>query len=222
MLDSALRTEADAAMLVLDYPSEFTGERKECDLLLELYCAALQRHGKTGFVTSAFPELLPAHARERLHAQGVAALQGVEDGLAAWGRIAGYQRNRHALLALGESALVPLCPQALEGEGRLLNEWDSKQALKAFGLPTPNGVLTTPDKALKAAETLGYPLVLKAVSAQCRAVLEVQRHGTGLGLVWQLSADRFEYQRIAQGFCVLQGLVRRAQYAVGRRQAKGF
>jgi acyl-CoA synthetase (NDP forming) len=166
MLDSALRTEADAAMLVLDYPSEFTGERKECDLLLELYCAALQRHGKTGFVTSAFPELLPAHARERLHAQGVAALQGVEDGLAAWGRIAGYQRNRHALLALGESALEPLCPQALEGEGRLLNEWDSKQALKAFGLPTPNGVLSTPDKALKDAETLGYPLVLKAVSAQ--------------------------------------------------------
>ncbi|MBV7575284.1 acetate--CoA ligase family protein [Pseudomonas sp. PDM32] len=166
MLDGALRTETDAAMLVLDYPSEFTGERKECDLLLELYCAALQRHGKTGFVTSAFPELLPAHARERLHAQGVAALQGVEDGLAAWGRIAGYQRNRQALLALGESALVPLCPHALEGEGRLLNEWDSKQALKAFGLPTPNGVLSTPEQALKDAESLGYPLVLKAVSAQ--------------------------------------------------------
>lgn len=166
MLDSALRTEADAAMLVLDYPAEFTGERKECDLLLELYCAALQRHGKTGFVTSAFPELLPAHARERLHAQGVAALQGVEDGLAAWGRIAGYQRKRQALLALGESALVPLCPQALDGEGRLLNEWDSKQALRAFGLPTPNGVLSTPQSALKDAGSLGYPLVLKAVSAQ--------------------------------------------------------
>jgi len=166
MLDSALRTEADAAMLVLDYPAEFTGERKECDLLLELYCAALKRHGKSGFVTSAFPELLPAHARERLHAQGVAALQGVEDGLAAWGRIAGYQRNRQALLALGESALEPLCPQALHGEGLLLNEWDSKQALKAFGLPTPNGALSTPANALKDAETLGYPLVVKAVSAQ--------------------------------------------------------
>lgn len=165
MLDSALRTEANAAMLVLDYPAEFTGERKECDLLLDLYCKALVRHGKTGFVTSAFPELLPPHARERLHAQGVAALQGVEDGLAAWGRIAGYQRKRQALLALGESALVPLCPQALEGEGQLLNEWDSKQALRAFGLPTPNGVLSTPVNALKDAEALGYPLVLKAVSA---------------------------------------------------------
>ncbi|MDZ5431868.1 acetate--CoA ligase family protein [Pseudomonas fluorescens] len=165
MLDSALRTEADAAMLVLDYPAQFTGERKECDLLLDLYCKALVRHGKTGFVTSAFPELLPPHARERLHAQGVAALQGVEDGLGAWGRIAGYQRKRQALLALGESALVPLCPQALVGEGQLLNEWDSKQALRAFGLPTPNGVLSTPDNALKDAEAAGYPLVLKAVSA---------------------------------------------------------
>ncbi len=166
MLDSALRTEADAAMLVLDYPAEFTGERKECDLLLELFCAALTRHGKTGFVTSAFPELLPAHARERLHTQGVAALQGVEDGLAAWGRIAGYQRNRQALLALGESVLVPHCPQALEGEGRLLNEWDSKKALRAFGLQTPNGVLSSPDAALSDANALGYPLVLKAVSSQ--------------------------------------------------------
>ncbi|WP_131108237.1 acetate--CoA ligase family protein [Pseudomonas sp. Sample_10] len=166
MLDSALRTEADAAMLVLDYPAEFTGERKECDLLLDLFCKALVRHGKTGFVTSAFPELLPAHAREHLHAQGVAALQGVEDGLAAWGRIAGYQRNRRALLELSESALVPLCPQALTGEGELLNEWDSKQALRVFGLPTPNGVLSSPANALKDAEALGYPLVLKAVSAQ--------------------------------------------------------
>ncbi|MGZ7459423.1 acetate--CoA ligase family protein [Pseudomonas sp. Ma2-10] len=166
MLDSALRTEADAAVLVLDYPSEATGERKECDLLLELYCSALTRHGKIGFVTSAFPELLPASARERLHVRGVAALQGVEDGLAAWGRIAGYQQNRQALLALGESALVPICPRALEGEGQLLDEWQSKQALRAFGLPTPQSLLSTPGDVLTAANSLGYPLVLKAVSAQ--------------------------------------------------------
>jgi len=165
MLDTALRTEADAAMLVLDYPAEFTGERKECDLLLELFCSALTRHGKTGFVTSAFPELLPAHARERLHAQGVAALQGVEDALAAWGRIADYQDNRRALLSRGESILVPLCPQALEQHGQSLDEWDSKQALRAFGLTTPAGVLSTPERAIADAKVLGYPLVLKAVSA---------------------------------------------------------
>lgn len=166
MLDSALRSDADTAMLVLDYPAEFTGERKECDLLLGLYCDALERHGKIGFVTSAFPELLPASARERLHARGIAALQGVEDGLAAWGRIVAYQRNRQRLLALGESALVPLCPQALSGQAQLLDEWQSKQALRVFGLPVPAGVLSTPAQALKDAESVGYPLVLKAVSAQ--------------------------------------------------------
>ena len=165
MLDTALRTDADAAMLVLDYPSESTGERKECDLLLELFCAALVRHGKTGFVTSAFPELLPAHARERLHAQGVAALQGVEDGLTAWSRIAHYQARRSALLAGGEAALAPICPDASLGSGRLLDEWQSKQALRPFGLPLPEARLCRPEQALDEARSLGYPLVLKVVSA---------------------------------------------------------
>lgn len=166
MLDSALRTETDAALLVLDYPSEASGERQECDLLLELYCAALKRHGKRGFVASAFPELLPASARERLHAHGVPALQGVEEGLAAWGWIAGYQQRRGLLLKRGESALVPICPQALEGEGQVLDEWQSKQALRAVGLSVPTGVLSTPHDALSAAADLGFPLALKAVSAQ--------------------------------------------------------
>ncbi|MBH3470031.1 acetate--CoA ligase family protein [Pseudomonas putida] len=166
MLDSTLSGAADAAMLVLDYPAAFTGERKECDLLLALYCDALERHGKIGFVTSAFPELLPASARERLHARGIAALQGVEDGLAAWGRIVAYQRNRQRLLEQGEAARVPLCPQAVTGEGRLLDERQAKQALRAFGLPVPAGVLSTPERAVVDAARVGYPLVLKAVSAQ--------------------------------------------------------
>ncbi|WP_343586500.1 acetate--CoA ligase family protein [Pseudomonas sp.] len=166
MLDSTLSGAADAAMLVLDYPAAFTGERKECDLLLALYCDALERHGKIGFVTSAFPELLPACARARLHARGIAALQGVEDGLAAWGRIVAYQRNRQRLLEQGEATRVPLCPQAYAGESRLLDEWQSKQALRAFGLPVPAGVLSTPERAVADAARVGYPLVLKAVSAQ--------------------------------------------------------
>lgn len=62
--------------------------------------------------------------------------------------------------------MLPIAPHALEGNGQLLDEWQSKQALQAFGLPTPRGVLTTPGEALDAANTLGYPLVLKAVSAR--------------------------------------------------------
>ncbi|KPA91145.1 acyl-CoA synthetase (NDP forming) [Pseudomonas asplenii] len=166
MLDTALRTPADAALLVLDYPAEFTGERQECDLLLELYCQALERHGRTGFVASAFPELLPASARERLHAHGVAALQGVEDGLAAWARIAHYRSRREGLLADGQAALVPICPPATAGSGHLLDEWQSKQALRPFGLPLPQARIGHPQQALLEAGSLGYPLVLKVVSAE--------------------------------------------------------
>ncbi|WP_460142084.1 acetate--CoA ligase family protein [Pseudomonas sp. S2_E01] len=164
MLETALRSPADAALLVLDYPAEFTGERKECDLLLDLFCQGLERHGKVGFVTSAFPELLPASARERLHGQGVAALQGVEDGLAAWARIAHYRARRDVLLDDGESSLALLCPQAVQGRGCLLDEWQSKQALRPFGLPLPDARLCRPDQALEQARSLGYPLVLKVVS----------------------------------------------------------
>jgi len=50
------------------------------------------------------------------------------------------------------------------GERVALDEWQSKQALKAFGLPLPEARLCTPDSACQAAETLGYPLALKVVS----------------------------------------------------------
>lgn len=62
--------------------------------------------------------------------------------------------------------MIPLCPQALQDPGFPLNEWDSKQALRAFGLTTPTGILSTPEHAIADALTLGYPLVLKAVSAE--------------------------------------------------------
>ena len=203
MLDTALRTPADAALLVLDYPAEDSGERPQCDLLLELYCAALTRHGKSGFVASAFPELLPASARERLHGHGVPALQGVEDGLAAWGRIAGYRQRRQQLLDLGEAVLVPFCPLALHGQGQLLDEWQSKQALHAYGLPTPTALLSTPEQALVAAQQLGYPLVLKAVSAELP-------HKTEAGAVALNLADATALQD-----ALLQMRQRIAEYAPG-------
>jgi len=48
----------------------------------------------------------------------------------------------------------------------LLDEWQSKQALKAFGLPLPRAALSTPAQAREAAADVGFPLALKVVSAQ--------------------------------------------------------
>ncbi|WP_339907395.1 acetate--CoA ligase family protein [Pseudomonas guineae] len=232
MLDSVLRSPADAALLVLDYPDEASGERPQCDLLLELYCAALARHGKSGFVASAFPELLPASARERLHAQGVAALQGVEDGLAAWGRIAHYQQRRTALLARGESALTPICPQALIDNGQLLDEWQAKQALSAFGLPLPQGQLSTPQQAVETAQALGYPLVLKVVSADLPHKTEAGGVALNLGnaeaLQTALDSMRDSVKRYAPDVAFDQVLLERmapaplAELIVGIKRENGF
>lgn len=165
LFDQMLVSNADAALLVLDYPAEDTGERAECDMILDIFCAALKRHDKPGLVASAFPELLPASARERLHAHGVAALQGVEDALAAWSRVAGYRQRRDILLARGEVALPLLPSRVSQGQGRLLDEWDSKQALRAYGLPVPQALVSNPERVFEDADRLGYPLVLKVLSA---------------------------------------------------------
>jgi len=168
MLDGALQADnADAVLLVLDYPSEQSGERFMCDLLLDCYYQALQRHGKNGFIACNLPEFLPQDARERLHAHGIPALQGLDDALAAWASLARYHSIRERLSSQGEAALPPLDPAPLEANGgeTTLDEYQSKQRLKAFGLPLPEARLCIPDSVQNAAEELGFPLALKVVSA---------------------------------------------------------
>lgn len=232
MLDSCLSRQADAALLVLDYPDAQSGERPQCDLLLRLYCDALARHDKTGFVASAFPELLPAEARDYLHARGVPALQGVEDGLAAWGRIAAYQGRRQALLDRGEAALAPLAAGPAEGSGVLLDEWRSKQALAAFGLPLPCGVLSSPERALADAEQLGYPLVLKVVSNALPhkteaggVALNLRDAGQLRGALQRMRADLAEHApAVAFDTVLLEAMARPplAELIVGVRREPGF
>src|SRR5206468_5841679 len=46
-----------------------------------------------------------------------------------------------------------------------LNELESKEILRAYGIPTPEEALATShEEALKAATRIGYPVVLKAVA----------------------------------------------------------
>ena len=55
--------------------------------------------------------------------------------------------------------------QALARENQALNEYESKQVLKAAGLSLPEEILAlSPGDALAAAGRLGFPVVLKAVS----------------------------------------------------------
>jgi len=59
----------------------------------------------------------------------------------------------------------PLIAQARQHGRTLLTELESKQLLHDVGIPTTPGQLTTSDaEAVRVADTMGYPVVLKIAS----------------------------------------------------------
>ena len=56
---------------------------------------------------------------------------------------------------------------ALDKGQKALSEYESKQCLNAYGIPiTKEALATSPEDAVSAAETIGYPVALKACSPQ--------------------------------------------------------
>ena len=62
---------------------------------------------------------------------------------------------------------MQIIDNALEEGRSILTEYESKQVLAAYNLPVAREELVcNPDDLLKAAEQIGYPLVIKGCSAQ--------------------------------------------------------
>jgi acetyl-CoA synthetase len=93
--------------------------------------------------------------------------------------------------ALVAAAAAPAAPNqaASATPSHTLDEAAGKQALAAFGLPVPRGLLVSAAEAPNVADSLGYPVVVKAVSAQLA-------HKTEAGGV-QLSVQNAEGVRAA-------------------------
>jgi acyl-CoA synthetase (NDP forming) len=110
-------------------------------------------------VLATLPECLPEPVAERLVADGIAALTGVEEAIQA----------AVAAADIGAAQRRPppprlLATQALAGEPATLDEWAGKELLAGFGLAHPGG-RRVPDPAatVAAAEALGYPVAVKAI-----------------------------------------------------------
>jgi acetate---CoA ligase (ADP-forming) len=66
----------------------------------------------------------------------------------------------------GQQQLIETLRRRAGNEAAALNEYDSKEILRAYGIATPKEELARSlDEALAAAARIGYPVVLKAVSA---------------------------------------------------------
>jgi acyl-CoA synthetase (NDP forming) len=164
---SAMSGDHDAAFLIYDHPSidaeEVAGEVKEWVVALDAFIEAHKRTGMPAFVISTISELLPKNMRDHLVSNGVIPLQGFEDGLCAYSAAAGYYTFR------AQQSVENLMPRTFNGsctkqqEAFFLDEWESKNRLRKFGLTTPVGEIVSAADAAAAAERVGYPVVVKAV-----------------------------------------------------------
>ncbi|MEA5412102.1 bifunctional acetate--CoA ligase family protein/GNAT family N-acetyltransferase [Synechococcus sp. BA-120 BA3] len=97
---------------------------------------------------------------------------------------------------------------AVQAEGRtLLNEWEAKQVLAAYGIPTvPTHMALSAEAAAAAADAMGYPVVVKLLSAELT-------HKTDVGGVQLNLADG---EAVAQAYRSMESAI------VARHGASAF
>ena len=160
---TAMEGEHDAALLMYDHPTVVSDEVDEWVMTLDAFIAAHKATGMPAFVVCTISELLPEEIRDRLIAEGIVPLQGLDDALFALSGAAKY----HEFLADGAAAAT--LPKFAAGEiapdtaVRFLDEFQSKCRLRDFGLTVPEGDVGAAAEAPEIAERIGYPVVVKAV-----------------------------------------------------------
>ncbi len=157
-----LQHNFDCSLLILDYPAGGKEATESWEVAERALCDAVAATNNNAVVVSSLPETLPADVRDRLKRLGLAPMQGIEDCLFAIRAAADTGRRQQAV-----NTLQPLLDAADDhaAEIRSLDEWQSKRQLRAIGLQVPNGCLSERSQVLSAAQSMRFPLVLKAVSA---------------------------------------------------------
>lgn len=147
-------------VLVLDYPSGGANDDTSWRITEQALMRAIDATGQRAVIVASLPETMPAAARDRLKAAGIAAMQGIEDclfAIRAAARIGAAQST--------SADIVPVRPSAPAlGAVVTLDEWQSKRALATFGVTVPDGAVGPQDEVANLARRLGYPVVLKALS----------------------------------------------------------
>ncbi len=171
----------DAALLVLDYPHEGITGRAECDISVDALIEASAAAGVPGAVLSTLPELIPAKARERMIAAGVAPLQGLPEGLAALAAAMRYRARRDEIGRIGGETLRLPAVLPLPASRSTLNEAQSKTLLAEFGLWSPESRAVPAAGAAEAAAAIGFPVVLKVLTPLLPHKTEAGAVAIGLG-----------------------------------------
>ncbi len=178
----------DAALLVLDYPHEGIAGRIECDISVDALIEAAHAAGIPAAVGSTLQELIPAEARARMIAAGVAPLQGLPEALTAISALMRYGERGEEIRRDGLENLRLPRPQPLPSVPVLLNEVQSKGLLADFGLSVPARRAVAPSLAVEAALEIGFPVAIKVLAPFIAHKTEIGAVALGIDSAQQVEA----------------------------------
>lgn len=127
-----MQDDYDVAVQVMCYPPEGGWERSSWDATTSAFAEAAA--GRPAAFVNTLAEALPRAARERMISEGVAPLQGMEDGLRAVAHASRYGTRRSEL---NPEDLLLVSPPDQATEFAQVNEADAKIELAAAGLRVP-------------------------------------------------------------------------------------
>jgi acetate---CoA ligase (ADP-forming) len=167
---TTMRAGYDAVGFMLDFPPDGKADTASFDAAMDAYIKASRGAPARAALVSSLPEAIGPRMRERCLAAGVVPLQGLREALEALS-CAGA-----AGIAWGTPPVelrLPPVRAANAVTARSMSEADGKAALAAFDVTIPPSRIASPADAARCAESIGFPVVMKAVGAHLEHKTEV-------------------------------------------------
>ena len=193
---SVLRCGYDVTQIMMDYPKPGLCDIRDWDKAARAFTKGVKSTGSLGVMISTLQEAMPEETRRWLLEHDVIPMQGLDDALHAY-EAAAWIGKHHARARAGN---LPTPMNAVvsvdDADTRTLDEWESKQTLASAGLSIPDARMVPAAEAPAAATEMGYPVVVKAVSADLTHKTEAG--GVAVDRMKHLS-DQFLVERMMGG-----------------------
>jgi acyl-CoA synthetase (NDP forming) len=193
-----LSEDFDVSLCLLDYPREDICDQSTWGGAERGFVRAAKQTDTKAAVLATFSDTISETVTARLMKEGVAMLAGIDAG------VAGIQAAVDVGTAWSQLPHPPLltCSEQQQNVSvKVLNEAESKDFLARCGVPVPLArVVYSAREAVEAAESLGYPVVVKTLGVAHKT--EVGGVKLNLGSPDQVSAAVMEMSGLCESFLI--------------------